>query len=332
MKLNILFPKKLKFIKFLVIPLFIMISFNVTAQFADEGYYQPPDQENLLLATRIGRGTEYHSDPVELVKKLTYLFEDPCLKYKAIYSWIAFHIKYDFEGLEDRSKLDSDPLVVLDSLKTICGGYSALMCFLCKLAGLECEYIIGWSKTTPDNLAGIIWAIPDHAWNAIKINDVWRYCDTTWGAGYGKKIRIGHGKDAVVKEIFVPHYTSAYFAIPVEKIFLQHYPLESRWQNEYCMTKEEFDAQPLYDRSFFTNWINGLYFQNKWQKMGFLSSIWLKFNSKTEIYSVSIGGKQIAMPFLRLGNNYLCCITPGKKRKPFNVILNNNAVLTYINK
>jgi hypothetical protein len=310
------------------------LAITMLAQVADEGYYQIPDRETILLADGLGDGTEYKGDPVLLVKTLTEHFEDPYLKYKAIYSWITHHIKYDFDAYEGRSVLVSEPLQVLDYKKTICGGYSALMSFLCNLAGLECEYIVGWSKLTPDNLIGIDWSAPDHAWNAIKINDIWRYCDTTWGAGYGKKIRIGHGKDAIKKTIFIPHYTSAYFAIPVEKAFLQHYPVNVRWQNEYTMTKKEFDAQPLFDRSYFTTWTYGFFNENKLLKRGFLYSEWLHFKSKTAVYSIQACGEhiQIALPFLRFGNNYLCGISPGEKGEFVNIIVNNEITLTYINK
>jgi hypothetical protein len=307
-------------------------TFSIFAQLPDEGYYQLPDRETLLSADGTGDGTQYKGDPVSLVKTLTEHFEDPLLKYKAIYSWITHHIDYDFEALEDRSKLEYLPLDVLDSMKTICGGYALLMCYLCNLAGLECEYIVGWSKLTTENLKGINWSFADHAWNAIRIKGVWRYCDTTWGSGYGKEIRIGHGEKAYKKEIFVHHYTSAYFDMPAEKAFLQHYPEETRWQNEYSMTKEEFDAQPLFDRSYFTTWTYGFFFQKKNLKTRFLCSEWLHFKSKTSVHSLYACGGQISLPFLRIGKNYLCCISPGKKDKPVNILVNNEVLLTYLNK
>lgn len=294
-------------------------------QFADEGYYQVPDRKSYLYADVLGRGTKYTGDPGLLVKKLTDRFDNPYLKYKAIYSWIALNVTYNFDALYGRSALVTDPLSVLDSLTTVCAGYAGLMSFLCNLAGLECEVVTGWSKTTPKNLEGINWSNPDHAWNAFKINGEWRYCDATWGAGIGRENKK--------KEMeFVRDFTSGYFDVPIEKIFLQHYPKDLYWQNQYNMTKKEFDNLPLYDRSYFKTWTHGLYRGKKYLRKGLFCSVWYSFKSVSDINSISITGKQIAMPLLRLGNNYFSCFTLGMKDSLASVILNNEVILTYINK
>lgn len=63
----------------------------------------------------------------------------------------------------------------------VCEGYAKAFQLLCRYAGLESIYAVGWS-TTSSGSGG-------HAWNLVKINGSWYNVDTTWddsnGSNYG---------------------------------------------------------------------------------------------------------------------------------------------------
>ncbi|MBN2524618.1 MAG: hypothetical protein JXB24_15210, partial [Bacteroidales bacterium] len=176
-------------------------------------YNREPGWKEYLRADRWARAMKYTGDPDSLARALTEPFDNIFLKYKTIYSWIAFNIAYDVPAYLGKSPRYNDPITVLDSQKTVCAGYAKLMCFLCKSVGLECEYVTGWAKNSVDEHLESIDEYPDHAWNAIYINEEWRYCDITWGAG-----------SVLNNEKFIPGFTSAYFNMSAEKAFLQHFP------------------------------------------------------------------------------------------------------------
>ncbi|MBN1927643.1 MAG: hypothetical protein JW798_17545, partial [Prolixibacteraceae bacterium] len=132
-------------------------------------------------------------------------------------------------------------------------------------------------------------------------------------------------------EKFIPGFTSAYFNMSAEKAFLQHFPQDKRWQNEYDMTLEEFDAQPVYSQSYFKTWTHGITHQVKYLKRGFLDSYWVKFRSKSEIRTLNAGGR-LTLPFIRFGDYYLLCISPAQKGGITRIIINDEVTLAYINK
>ncbi|HPR31819.1 MAG TPA: transglutaminase domain-containing protein [Prolixibacteraceae bacterium] len=302
---------------FLVLAIFVSgLSFSISPA---REIFEEPDWKQYLEADRWARSISYNDDPGSLARLLTGRFDNIYLKYKALYSWIAFHVSYDTEGLQGQRTVISEPLMVLDSLKAVCSGYANLMCLLCHEAGLECVSISGWAKNTEQHLMGIDRSKPDHAWNAIRINQQWRYCDVTWGAGFVRN-----------QSEFIPFFTSAWFNLSAERCFLQHYPMEAAWQKEYPMTFDAFDAQPLYSASYFTTWTDGITQQNKVLRKGFLCSCWIRFESRTPIRSIEIMGTSRSFPLLRMGNDYLFGFDPGKKGNLQKLCINSTAIVTYL--
>jgi len=103
--------------------------------------------------------------------------------------------------------------------KTACTGYAYLICELAKLADLDCKIIDGYGRTVTLNLDKK--SLPNHSWNAVKLNDKWYLCDATWSAG---RVLIEDSKPK-----FIYEYYDGYFLANPALFIKNHYPLETKW-------------------------------------------------------------------------------------------------------
>lgn len=241
-------------------------------------------------------------------------------KSRAIYSWIAFHIDYDFIGLKDESKLKTDPLGVISNGKSVCQGYANLFTKLAIEAGLESQVIVGWAKNGLKKIGEIDWEDSDHAWNVVKIDDQWQFIDVTWGSGYGKNRK------------FVRKFNDTYFLTPPEKMILNHYPQEEEWKLGVNITKEDFDNSPIYSTPYITFDIKNLN-----QRSGILEPRLFKKNEvsfvcETKIKNILItcdNGSAKNIPFSNNDNTIKFQFKVRKKYKIYTIYVNNEATLEY---
>ncbi|XP_055998497.1 kyphoscoliosis peptidase-like isoform X2 [Ostrea edulis] len=145
-------------------------------------------------------------------------------KARAFFVWIADNIQYDTESYfsGDYKNVNADS--VLKSGSSVCSGYANLFQEMCKLAGLSVEVISGFSKgysyspekpLTPTTQT-------DHAWNAVLIENSWRFVECTWGAGYLDR----SGK-------FQKRFSDFYFLTDPKHFISAHFPWKSG-DLEYC--------------------------------------------------------------------------------------------------
>ncbi|MBR5535247.1 MAG: hypothetical protein IKU60_01230 [Clostridia bacterium] len=108
-----------------------------------------------------------------LTKNLTTDYD----KARAIYTWIADNIYYDypacFTGSSSDKQAASDPVTVFNTKRAICGGYSRVMDIMLTLSGIPSLYVSGVAY--PSGIA--------HAWNVVCLDGTWCYMDVTWGSG-----------------------------------------------------------------------------------------------------------------------------------------------------
>lgn len=102
-------------------------------------------------------------------------------KAKAIYTWMAKNIEYDYAwyyGKKDRkdpSNLALYPEEVINSKLTVCDGYARLTQALLQAQGIPALYVNGATTSDSD-------IRPEaHAWNVAWIDGKWVYIDSTWG-------------------------------------------------------------------------------------------------------------------------------------------------------
>ena len=67
--------------------------------------------------------------------------------------------------------------------------------------------------------------IPNHSWNAVKLNNRWYLCDPTWASGIQNAETLNFRFD----------YNDGYFLVPPELFAINHHPLDTKW----LLLKEE---------------------------------------------------------------------------------------------
>ena len=89
-------------------------------------------------------------------------------KVKALHDYLVLHTVYDKQYEENENIMSHFAQQVIFNGYGVCDGYSEAFKILMNAAGIECKVIYG---NSPDGL---------HAWNQVKIDDVWYNIDVTW--------------------------------------------------------------------------------------------------------------------------------------------------------
>jgi hypothetical protein len=199
-------------------------------------YSQPIDRSEFPKADSIAEQYPRHplNDLPGLSKKLAINLTTDEGKFRAIYKWVCLNIENDYNlamaNKRKRAKLTGDKLVawnasliplvhktLIDDYSTVCTGYAWLIEQLSIHAGLECEIVHGYGRTTQANIGGK--GVPNHSWNAIRLNNNWYLCDATWSSG---------ALDLDTRS-FVREFKEAYFLSDPAFFVRNHYPSESKW-------------------------------------------------------------------------------------------------------
>ncbi len=172
----------------------------------------------------------------DLSDKLTLPLSTDAEKFRSIYKWVCTNIDNDFEYFErnktKREKLQDDPKALaewdrkfapmvfkrlLQHHSTVCTGYAYLIKELSYHAGIECVIVNGYGRNSEANIGGP--GIPNHSWNAVKLNNKWYLCDPTWSSG------IIDTQQA----LFIEQFNEFYFLAAPDRFALNHYPLDTNW-------------------------------------------------------------------------------------------------------
>jgi transglutaminase/protease-like cytokinesis protein 3 len=176
-------------------------------------------------------------------------------KARAIFTWIAYNIDYDVEAESSLQKRysfsDSSQIAAIErkirakwakncvkESKAECEGYATLYKCFCDLVSVECVIIPGNTKRH-ENHIGDPELKTNHAWNAVKIDDEWKFVDPTWGAGY-----IDYSSNTFYRII-----DNTYFLSDPDRYFYNHFPAD----NAYLFTDrtaQEYIDLPLYYSEF----------------------------------------------------------------------------------
>ncbi|WP_185155518.1 transglutaminase domain-containing protein [Rudanella paleaurantiibacter] len=183
------------------------------------------------------------SDLAELVQVVTAGATTDSAKARALFLWVATHIRYDApKASEFRVSYGSRPIdtlaaarQVLQTRKGICTDYSLLLYQLYRQAGLRTRIISGYAKGQFEQAGTPIQSI-NHQWNAVWLDGHWRMLDPTWASTNG-------GSRPVNMHYFLtrPEWFSAdHFA---------HDPADRL--SSPVATKAEFDSLPRVYSAFF---------------------------------------------------------------------------------
>ena len=142
-------------------------------------------------------------------------------KLTRIYQWIIYHIRYDYEALRDGNwRINRNSQDILLRGKAICWGYATLCKTLLGEVDIQAVVVSGYSRGLPSS--GQDSQEPDHAWNAVQVDDEWYLVDATWDSGI---LHAMEDFDATASHYFLSE--------PAE--FLQsHIPAQPMWQLLAC--------------------------------------------------------------------------------------------------
>jgi len=140
-------------------------------------------------------------------------------KVRAFYVWITSNIAYDFRSLEKNLYPVQTPEVVIARRTALCQGFADLFHELCEEVDIRSAVIYGYSKGYGYK-PGKEFFVSDHAWNAVRVNNLWYLLDATWGAGSGITQKSG----------LEDGFNDKYFLTPPEKFVEDHLPLDPMWQ------------------------------------------------------------------------------------------------------
>uniref|UniRef100_UPI00404B7A55 transglutaminase domain-containing protein n=1 Tax=Gelidibacter sp. TaxID=2018083 RepID=UPI00404B7A55 len=182
-------------------------------------------------------------------------------KIRATYYWISNNIIYDYKSYRNNengydkievkseeyyqnSLLEMERKYAEKSLQrnlAVCEGYSQLLKFTLMELNIECDVITGYAKTSSNEI-GSIRNGSNHAWNAVKINNEWKLIDATWSTGNEE-----NNPKAV-------NFSDEYFFIEPNKLILNHFPDEEKWQLlQSPVTKESFFFKPIIFETYFNS-------------------------------------------------------------------------------
>ena len=130
-------------------------------------------------------------------------------KLSAIYDYIVENIKYDYDRMNDSStSIQYTAYAALVEKTAVCQGYSNLLYRLLLTEGIDCRIIAGKGEGQA------------HAWNIVKLGDVYYDVDVTWDAGnnqYKYFLRSEdnfekHVRDGVIKPGDIDYTSAGFYA------------------------------------------------------------------------------------------------------------------------
>lgn len=189
-------------------------------------YYTTTNEESWLV-TNVNR----------IVNELDLWRVSDYKKYCGIYDYITDHVNYDYDGLNAGNLYVYTAYAALHDGKAVCQGYATLFYAMCRAMGLPVRIITS----------------RDHAWNIVKLGDLWYNMDATWdGSGnISTHTYLLKGSDS-----FQDHVASAEY---LKEAFISAYPQSP---NDYTPT--DADDQPVCQ---FRDVMPGRYYYDAVQEM-----------------------------------------------------------------
>ncbi|MCR4804888.1 MAG: leucine-rich repeat protein [Clostridia bacterium] len=153
-------------------------AFNMSATYSSNGttvtytptftfeYYSTPEQEEMVT-----------QELAQVMPSLKLEGKSEYGKIRAIYDFIAQNTTYDNEHLQDEEYLlKYTAYAALFHHTAVCQGYANLLYRMLLTAGIDCRIVSGVAANNYGE-------IDAHAWNIVKLGDVYYNVDVTWDSG-----------------------------------------------------------------------------------------------------------------------------------------------------
>ncbi|MGN0740246.1 MAG: transglutaminase domain-containing protein [Treponema sp.] len=155
-------------------------------------------------------------------------------KVKMAHDFTALLITYDTVNFLAGTIPEQDYVTVLKSKTAVCEGYSNVFLKFCQTLKIPCRKIHGYARGVGTSIVQKENPkVSNHAWNMVKIKDVWYFIDTTWDSGFL------NGRN------YVNSYSTEYLFTEPDKFIYTHYPqikIEQLLENP--ISEEEFLQLP----------------------------------------------------------------------------------------
>lgn len=236
--------------------LFLLIALQSHAQISDFNHINFKKADSIALAYK-GEGL---TNLPELAYNLTSNLTTDVERFRAIYRWVCDNIANDYnlylknKRKRERFEADSTKLKdwndafrkvlfkkLLKDKRTICTGYAYLVKELSQLTNLNCEIVQGFGRVSTTDVENLV--LPNHSWNAIKLNNKWYLCDPTWASGIPNP----------ETNRFTFQYNDGFFLAEPELFAVNHFPVEKKWSllDKNKTSFESFLASPiLYGKAY----------------------------------------------------------------------------------
>ena len=190
----------------------------------------------------------------ELSYKLTSNLNTDVERFRSIYRWVCNNIANDY-GLYLKNKHKRQRFIndstrlntwnnsfrkqlfkkLLKDKRTICTGYAYLVKKLAQFSNIECEIVQGYGRVSTTDIEKL--DLPNHSWNAVKLNNKWYLCDPTWASGI---------PDPETNR-FTFQYNDGFFLAEPELFAVNHFPVEDQWWlfDNDVPTFETFLSSPI---------------------------------------------------------------------------------------
>ena len=228
--------------------IFFVLSFSlVHAQISDFKNINFTRADNI---SKLNEGESIKNLPL-LCYKLTNKLDSEVEKFRAIYTWVSTNIKGDNsmhrKVRRTRGKLKGDSVslnkwnrnykktvfkTLIKRKKTMCTGYAYLIKEMARIINIDSKIIDGYGRSVSSNVSEL--GMPNHSWNAVKLNNKWYLCDATWSSGYMNE----NGS-------FIKDYNDGYFLADAKLFSKDHFPIHKTWLLNSSLSSKQFVEAPL---------------------------------------------------------------------------------------
>ncbi|WP_369997042.1 transglutaminase domain-containing protein [Winogradskyella sp.] len=205
-----------------------------------QSYSQISDFEHIDFKTADSIALSYDKEDLtnlpELSHQLTQHLDTDAERFRAIYRWVCANIANDYslylKNKRKRQRFMDDSIrfetwnnnfrktifkKLLKNKRTICTGYAYLVRQLANFANIECEIVQGYGRVSTTDINNL--KLPNHSWNAVKLDGKWYLCDPTWASGIPNK----------ETNRFRFQYNDGFFLSEPALFAINHFPIDEKW-------------------------------------------------------------------------------------------------------
>jgi len=241
---------------------------------------------------------ELPSSLIKTVQQITRGSSQPEEKFKKIAQWIIENKKFDVKGFENFRLETYSIEKSFKQKKLLPGEYSLLLTSMCKEAGIPCNSIDGYTKSS-GHYPFKKFYYNNYSWNIVNLNGSYSIVDLTGASGnlilkktFSESLKNKmHIPSSSSKYMFKKEFNPTLLNIPIEEAFDKLMPYTPMWQlkdNPYPIDNFEMGIKEnlktdAFQTIAYKNLIANYEGKEKSEQFLFLAEEGIKFNSKNNL-------------------------------------------------